>query len=77
MKSPQLPLQFKIVGMDCAEKVAALKRVVGPVAGGEEHLAFDILNGKMTVQPSVPQTFGKRRLLPRTTVTPQNRRYPS
>ncbi len=52
MKSPQLPLQFKIVGMDCAEEVAVLKRVVGPVAGGEDHLAFDILNGKMTVQPS-------------------------
>ncbi|MHB1033444.1 MAG: heavy metal translocating P-type ATPase [Pirellulales bacterium] len=37
--------------MDCAEEVTALKREVGPVVGGEERLAFDILNGKMTIQP--------------------------
>lgn len=37
--------------MDCAEEVAVLKREVGPVVGGEERLGFDILNGKMTVQP--------------------------
>ena len=35
--------------MDCAEEVAALKREVGPVVGGEEHLAFDVLRGRMTV----------------------------
>lgn len=52
MKSLLLPLQFKIVGMDCAEEVAVLKREVGPVVGGEERLAFDILSGKMTVQPA-------------------------
>lgn len=37
--------------MDCAEEVAILKREVGPVVGGEDHLAFDILNGKMSVRP--------------------------
>jgi Cd2+/Zn2+-exporting ATPase len=37
--------------MDCAEEVAVLKREVGPVVGGEDRLAFDILNGKMTVEP--------------------------
>ena len=42
-------LRFRIHGMDCAEEVAVLKREVGPVVGGEEHLSFDILNGKMTV----------------------------
>lgn len=42
-------LQFKIHGMDCAEEVAVLKQAVGPLAGGEERLAFDILNGRMTV----------------------------
>lgn len=42
-------LQFRITGMDCAEEVAVLKREVGPVAGGEERLAFDVLSGKMTV----------------------------
>lgn len=42
-------LAFKIHGMDCAEEVATLKREVGPVVGGEEHLAFDLLNAKMIV----------------------------
>lgn len=35
--------------MDCAEEVSVLKREVGPLVGGEGRLAFDILNGKMTV----------------------------
>jgi len=48
MKSSK-PSTFKIIGMDCAEEVAILKRAVGPIVGGEEHLAFDILNGKMIV----------------------------
>ena len=40
---------FKIHGMDCADEIAALRREVGPVVGGEEHLSFDLLNGRMTV----------------------------
>ncbi|MEX2015903.1 MAG: heavy metal translocating P-type ATPase [Candidatus Hydrogenedentales bacterium] len=40
---------FKIRGMDCAEEVAVLKAAVGPLAGGDDQLAFDLLNGKMTV----------------------------
>lgn len=46
---PQQKLHFKIHGMDCAEEVAVLKREVGPVVGGEDRLAFDLLNSKMTV----------------------------
>ena len=45
-------LQFKIIGMDCAEEVAVLKRAVGPVVGGDDKLAFDILNARMTVTAS-------------------------
>lgn len=41
---------FKIHGMDCAEEVSALKREIGPLVGREDCLAFDILNGTMTVQ---------------------------
>lgn len=41
--------EFRIHGMDCAEEVAILKREIGPVAGGQGNLAFDILNGKMIV----------------------------
>jgi len=40
---------FKIRGMDCAEEVATLRSAVGPIVGGATNLAFDILNGKMTV----------------------------
>ncbi len=47
---PQSPSQtFRITGLDCAEEVAVLKREVGPVVGGEDRLAFDILNGRMIV----------------------------
>lgn len=35
--------------MDCAEEVAILKREVGPLVGGPENLAFDVMRGKMTV----------------------------
>lgn len=40
---------FKIHGMDCADEIAALRREVGPLVGGEDHLSFDLLNGRMTV----------------------------
>ena len=43
---------LKIGGMDCAEEVSILKREVGPLVGGDQHLAFDILNAQMTVLPS-------------------------
>ena len=55
-------LDFKIHGMDCAEEVSILKREIGPLVGGAEHLAFDILNAKMTVLPSA------RSVQPRTIV---------
>jgi len=35
--------------MDCAEEVDVLKREIGPLLGGESHLRFDILRGKMSV----------------------------
>lgn len=41
-------MQFRVRGMTCAEEVGVLKRELGPLAG-EGNLAFDILNGKMTV----------------------------
>ncbi|MFZ5790662.1 MAG: heavy metal translocating P-type ATPase [Pseudomonadota bacterium] len=40
---------FKVRGMDCAEEVSVLRRAVGPVVGGADRLAFDVLNGRMTV----------------------------
>ena len=40
---------YRVVGMDCAEEIAALRREAGPVVGGESRLGFDLLRGKMTV----------------------------
>jgi Cd2+/Zn2+-exporting ATPase len=46
--------QFKILGMDCAEEIAVLKREIGPLVGGEDKLTFDLLNGKMIVESPTP-----------------------
>ena len=40
--------------MDCAEEVAILKRELGPIIGGEQRLAFDLLNEKLTVAVDSP-----------------------
>lgn len=42
-------MQFKIHGMDCADEVAVLKRELGPLVGGEDRLAFNLLEGTMSV----------------------------
>ncbi|MBI5091420.1 MAG: heavy metal translocating P-type ATPase [Candidatus Hydrogenedentes bacterium] len=47
-------LSFKVRGLDCAEEIAILKREVGPLAGGDENLAFDLLNGKLIVTSGAP-----------------------
>lgn len=55
-KTPDTSLRgnraYKIRGMDCAEEVAVLKRALGPMLGGEDALAFDVLNAKMSVAVS-------------------------
>lgn len=40
---------FKIHGMDCADEVSVLKREVGPLVGGQDRLAFDLIHAKMIV----------------------------
>ncbi|MFO0809032.1 MAG: heavy-metal-associated domain-containing protein [Gemmataceae bacterium] len=52
--------RFRIRGMDCAEEVAVLKREVGPLVGGGDQLAFDILNGTMTVLPGGPDVSAEQ-----------------
>ncbi len=42
-------LRFHIQGMDCTEEIAVLRRVVGPLVGGDSNLTFDILTGVMAV----------------------------
>jgi len=52
--SPPMPTHvpgqvvFRIHGMDCAEEIAALRREVGPLVA-EDKLAFDLLNGRMSI----------------------------
>jgi Cd2+/Zn2+-exporting ATPase len=43
-------LSFKIRGMDCAEEIAILKSELSSLAGDEERLSFDLLNGKMILE---------------------------
>jgi Zn2+/Cd2+-exporting ATPase len=47
-------ITFKVQGLDCAEEVAVLRREVGSLVGGENNLAFDVLNGRMTVLEEAP-----------------------
>ncbi len=48
MTKPVLHLVYRVRGLDCAEEIAVLKRELGPIVG-DENLAFDVLNAKMTV----------------------------
>ena len=50
--APSVGRSFQVSGLDCAEEVAILNKVVGPEVGGPEHLAFDVINGRMTVLDS-------------------------
>ena len=49
---------FQVSGLDCAEEVAILNRVVGPKVGGTEHLAFDVINGRMSILDSAERIPG-------------------
>lgn len=40
---------YRVSGLDCAEEVAILRAEVGPLVGGADNLAFDVLNGRMVV----------------------------
>jgi len=50
--APSSGRSFQVSGLDCAEEVSILNKVVGPKVGGAEHLAFDVINGRMTVLDS-------------------------
>jgi Cd2+/Zn2+-exporting ATPase len=56
MSVKEKSIALKINGMDCAEEVAILKREIGPLVGGENNLAFDVLKGQMTILPTAGAT---------------------
>lgn len=60
MQNQPAILSFKIHGMDCAEEVTVLKREVGPLVGGEDRLAFDILNARMSVTAGTTEVSADR-----------------
>jgi Zn2+/Cd2+-exporting ATPase len=43
---------FRVDGLDCAQEVAALRREVGPLVGGDDRLSFDLLTGRMAIDAS-------------------------
>ncbi len=52
--------EFKIHGMDWAEEIAILKKEIGRLTGKPDRLAFDLLNGNMTVSaPDEAVTVGE------------------
>jgi Cd2+/Zn2+-exporting ATPase len=53
--APSVGRHFQVTGLDCAEEVAILNKVVGPKVGGAEHIAFDVINGRMTILDSARQ----------------------
>jgi Cd2+/Zn2+-exporting ATPase len=63
--SPPIPTHlpgqvvYRIHGMDCADEIAALKREVGPLVG-EDKLAFDLLNGRMSIDMTPDAAFEAR-----------------
>ncbi len=42
--------EFKMIGMDCAEEVAAIKHVLKKQISSNYQLGFDLLSGKLTVE---------------------------
>ena len=48
-------MTFKIEGLDCVEEVSILKAEIGPLVGGDDKLAFDVINGRMTVSSEAKQ----------------------
>ncbi len=46
---PTKGITFKIEGLDCVEEVTILKSEIGPLVGGDDKLAFDVINGRMTI----------------------------
>ena len=52
-------MTFKIEGLDCVEEVTILKSEIGPLVGGNDKLAFDVINGRMTIIAEARQVTEK------------------
>ncbi len=52
-------MTFKIEGLDCVEEVSILKSEICPLVGGSDNLAFDVINGRMTIITEAKQLSEK------------------
>ncbi len=59
VSTPSKGMTFKIEGLDCVEEVSILKSEIGPLVGGDNKLAFDVINGRMTIIEEVSQVSEK------------------
>ncbi len=57
---PAAGRSFRVNGLDCAEEVAILNKVVGPHVGGSDKLTFDALNARMTLLPGAASVSDER-----------------
>ncbi len=48
--APEQVIRLRIHGMDCAEEMNALRRVLEPIVGDLNRVSFDLLGGTMTVK---------------------------
>ncbi len=53
---------FTVAGLGCSEEVEALRREVGPVAGGADRLEFDLVAGQMVVNAPADEAGSSARL---------------
>ncbi|XZE55401.1 heavy metal translocating P-type ATPase [Planctomycetaceae bacterium SH139] len=48
--TPPQRLELRVVGMDCGEEIAQLKRELLPLVGDERRLGFDLMQGKLVFE---------------------------
>lgn len=51
-ESPSSGRRFLVSGLDCVEEVRILKDAIGPMVGGADHLAFNVVRGELILLPT-------------------------
>ncbi|MBL8870330.1 MAG: cation-translocating P-type ATPase [Planctomycetaceae bacterium] len=66
--SGQLGRRFEVVGLDCVEEVRVLKDALGPLVGGDQHLAFNVIRGELIILPTA-QSISDEQIISRVAQT--------
>lgn len=64
----QLGRRFEVVGLDCVEEVRVLKDALGPLVGGDQHLAFNVIRGELIILPAA-QSISDEQIISRVAQT--------